>query len=166
LSDLIPPRKALLYVVDTSTGKAYPVKATAQSDGTALLYIYLSGEGIGLATESTLSGIKSKIDNISLDDYGRIYVANPPNLDRPLSDILGLGSQTKRTLSDIYSNISSLISSLEDYKLRQLNEKGLRCYSIEIPEKQVFAVPSGSSWYVTEILSTGDLYVDGDVKVV
>jgi hypothetical protein len=166
VSALIPTRRVLLYVVDPSTGRAYPVKALIQPDGTVLLPASIEGDSIGLARESTLSEIKSKTDNLSFDDAGRLYVANPPNLDRPLSDILGFGTQAKRSLSDVYSNISSLISSLEDYKLKDLAEDRLRCYSVEIPASQVFAVPSGSSWYVAEILSTGDLYVDGDVKVI
>ena len=166
MSMLIPTRRVLLYVVDPSTGRAYPVKALIQPDGTVLLPASVERDSIGLARESTLLGIKSKIDNLSFDEAGRLYVANPPNLDRPLSDILGFGAQTKRSLSDIYSNISSLISSLEDYKLRDLVEDRLRCYSVSIPENEVFAVPSGTTWYAREVLTGGDLYLDGELKVV
>ena len=166
MSALIPTRRVLLFVVDPSTGRAYPVKALIQPDGTALLPASVERDSIGLARESTLSGIKAKTDNLSFDDAGRLYVANPPNLDRPLSDILGFGTQTKRSLSDVYSNISSLISSLEDYKLRDLAEDRLRCYSVSIPEGEVFAVPSGATWYAREVLATGDLYLDGELKVV
>lgn len=166
MSEPVPTRKMLLYVVDPSTGKTYPVRALVQADGTVLLPASLERDSVGVATESTLSAIKSKTDNLSFDEVGRLYVANPPNLDRPLSDILGLETQTKRSLSDVYSNISALISSLEDYKLRSLAERGFRCYSVEIPKNEVFAVPSGSAWYVREVLCEGDLYVDGEVKVV
>jgi hypothetical protein len=166
VSEPVPTRKVLLYVVDPSTGKTYPVRALVQADGTVLLPASLERDSVGIATEITLSAIKSKTDNLSFDEAGRLYVANPPNLDRPLSDILGFGTQTKRSLSDVYSNISALISSLEDYKLRSLSEGGLRCYSAEIPENEVFAVPFGKTWYVREVLAKGDLYVDGEVKVV
>ena len=166
VSALLPVRKVLLFLVDPSTGVAYPVRGQVQPDGTVLLSIALEKDGVGLATESTLSGIKAKTDNLSFDDAGRLYVANPPNLDRPLSDILGFGTQTRRSLSDVYTNISSLISSLEDYKLRDLAENGLRCYSVSIPDGEVLAVPSGSVWYAREVLATGDLYLDGDLKVV
>lgn len=166
MSAPIPTRRALLYVVDPSTGRAYPVKAIIQPDGAVLLPASIEKDSVGLARESTLSAIKAKVDNLTFDDAGRLYVANPPNLDRPISDILGFGVQAKRSLSDIYSSISSLISSLEDYKLKHLVESGLRCYSVSIPEGEVFAVPSSVVWYVTEILSAGDLYVDGDVKVI
>jgi hypothetical protein len=166
VSEPVPTRKVLLYAVDPSTGKTYPVRALVQADGTVLLPASLERDSVGVATESTLLAIKSKTDNLTFDEMGRLYVANPPNLDRPLSDILGFGTQTKRSLSDVYSNISSLISSLEDYKLRSLAEEGLRCYSIEIPVNEVFAVPSGRVWYVREVLARGDLYADGDVKAV
>ena len=166
MSEPVPTRKVLLHVVDPSTGKTYPVKALVQVDGTVLLPASLERDSVGVATESTLSGIKSKTDNLTFDEVGRLYIANPPNLDRPLSDILGFGAQTKRSLSDVYSNISSLISSLEDYKLRSLAEGGLRCYSVEIPENEVFVAPSGKTWYVREVLARGDLYAEGDVKAV
>jgi len=166
VSEPVPTRKVLLYVADPSTGKTYPVRALVQADGTVLLPASLERDSVGVATESTLSAIKSKIDNLTFDEVGRLYVANPPNLDRPLSDILGFGTQMKRSLSDVYSNISALISSLEDCKLKLLQEGGLRCYSVEIPENEVFAVPSGFAWYVREVLCKGDLYTDGEVKVV
>jgi len=166
VSEPVPTRKVLLYAVDPSTGKTYPVRALVQADGTVLLPASLERDSVGVATESTLSAIKSKTDNLAFDEVGRLYVANPPNLDRPLSDILGFGTQTKRSLSDVYSNISALISDLDDLKLKLLQERGVRCYSVEIPKNEVFVVPSGKTWYVREVLARGDLYVDGEVKAV
>jgi hypothetical protein len=82
---VIPLRKTVLYLVDVSSGKLYPVKVTVLPDGTALLPISLEKDTVGLATESTLSGIKSKLDSILLDEAGRVYIHDPSNLDIKLS---------------------------------------------------------------------------------
>ena len=36
---MIPSRRAILYVIDPSTGRLYPVKAAITSDGKAVLYV-------------------------------------------------------------------------------------------------------------------------------
>ena len=163
---MIPIRKAVIYIIDESTGKTYPVKATLTADGTAA-YVptSLEKDTVGLATEATLAAVKAQTDKLTFDDAGRIYVANPPNLDIKLSEIRGVGTQSQRTLSDIYDNISSLSSNLTDIKTKSLVESKYRCYEVTVDD--VFAVPSGETWYVKELyIAAGELYLDGEVKVV
>jgi hypothetical protein len=80
-------RKAVLYLVDVSSGKLYPIKVTVLPDGTALLPISLEKDAVGLATEATLSAIKSQTDQLTFDEYGRLYIHDPLNLDVPLSTV-------------------------------------------------------------------------------
>ena len=163
---LIPIRKAVIYVRDEATGKTYPVKVTLTADGTAAYVpISLEKDTVGLATEATLAAVKAQTDKLTFDDAGRIYVANPPNLDVKLSEIRGVGAQSQRTLIDIYDNISSLSSNLTDLKTKSLEEGKYRCYEVTVDD--VFAVPSGETWYVKELyITAGELYLDGEVKVV
>jgi hypothetical protein len=163
---MMPIRKAVIYIIDEATGKTYPVKTTLTADGTAA-YVPASIEKdtVGLATEATLAAIRAQTDNLTFDDAGRILVANPPNIDIKLSEIRGVGAQPQRTLSDIYDNISSLSSNLTDLKTKSLEEDKHRCYEVTVDD--TFAVPSGQTWYVKELyISTGELYLDGEVKVV
>jgi hypothetical protein len=83
-----------------------------------------------------------------------------------MSYILAFGTQTRRSLSDIYTIISNTNDSISDLKLKLFTEGKFRCYDVEVPENNTFAVPYGTVWYVTDILCTGDLYLDGEVKVV
>jgi len=165
MSEPIPSRKVILYVVDVSTGKTYPVKVILASDGTALLPSSIEKDSVGLATEKTLSGIKAQTDKFIFDEYGRVYVQNPPNMDIKLSEIKAVGSQTSRTLSELYDNIGNVRSSVTDLSTRSLNEGGRRCYDVTVDD--TFAVPSGVTWYVKNLyITTGSLYLDGEVKTV
>lgn len=83
---MIPARKAIIYLVDAS-GKLYPVKVTILPDGTALLPISIEKDAVGLATEATLSAIKSQTDQLTFDEHGRLYIHDPLNLDVPLSTV-------------------------------------------------------------------------------
>jgi hypothetical protein len=163
---MMPIRKAVIYIIDEATGKTYPVKTTLTADGgAAYIPASIEKDTVGLATEATLAAIRAQTDNLTFDDAGRIYVANPPNLDIKLSEIRGVGTQSQRTLSDIYDNISSLSSNLTDLKTKSLEEDKHRCYEVTVDD--VFAVPSGETWYVKELyISAGELYLDGEVKVV
>jgi hypothetical protein len=42
---MLPPRKAVLYVIDPSTGKLYPVKFASTPDGTAYVSTFDVSEG-------------------------------------------------------------------------------------------------------------------------
>jgi hypothetical protein len=166
MSEPKPTRRSVLYLVDPASGRLYPVKLTLTTENVALLPVSLEKDAVGLATEPTLSAVNAKVQSILLDEYGRVYVQNPPNLDVKLSDVLGFGTQAKRSLSDVYSAVSDVSASIGDLKTRSLDESGLRCYTVTVDD--LFAVPSGESWYVKNlyITASGVLYVDGEVKLV
>jgi hypothetical protein len=107
-----PPRKSILFLIDPSTGKLYPVSFTITSSNKNALSISLDNDNIGVAKDSTLSGIKAKTDNLTFDENGRLFIGNPPNLDLPFSSVLGFGTQQRRSLSDLYTMLSSVYSKL------------------------------------------------------
>jgi hypothetical protein len=167
----MPPRKALLYVIDPSTGKAYPVKVTVLSDGTALIPISLEKDTVGVATEATLSAIRSQTDKLLFDDVGRLYVQNPPNLDTTLSSVrdnlnigrIGNVAQSGEDWTPHIKNIDNL--ALEKTLEYMAVENSRRCFDVTLDD--TFAVPSGVTWYAKSLyITSGSLYLDGDVKVV
>lgn len=167
---LLPTRKALLYLVDPATGKSYPVKPVLTAEGVALVPASLEKDSVGLARESTLSAIKSKTDNLSFDEYGRLYIANPPNLDVPLSNVrdnvnIGRIGGVPQTGEDWTPHIKYIDYLATEKTLSYLAVEGSkRCFDVVVDD--VFAVPSGQTWYVKSLYITGSLYVDGEVKVV
>jgi len=167
-----PPRKAVLFLLDPSTGKLYPVRLELSPDGrSAYLSISIDRDGVGLATESTLSAIKSQTDRLSFDEVNRLYVANPPNLDIKLSDVrdnlniarIGGVAQTGEDWTPHIRNISNLAT---EKTLRYMAvEENMRAFEITVDD--LFAVPSGRVWYVKNLyITSGQLYLDGDLKVI
>jgi len=171
MSDL-PPRKAVLYLLDPSTGRLYPVRLEISPDGSsAYLSVSLDRDGIGVARESTLSAIKSQTDRLSFDEFNRLYVANPPNLDIKLSDVrdnlniarIGGVAQTGEDWTPHIRNISNLAT---EKTLRYTAvENNMRAFEITVDD--LFAVPSGRAWYVKNLyITSGQIYLDGDLKVI
>jgi len=168
----LPPRKAVLFLLDPSTGKLYPARLElSPDDRTAYLSISIDRDGIGIARESTLSAIKSQTDKLSFDELNRLYIANPPNLDTKLTDVrenlniarIGGVAQTGEDWTPHIRNISSLAT---EKTLRYMAvENGMRAFDITVDDS--FAVPSGSIWYVKSLyITSGQLYLDGDLKVI
>lgn len=56
-------------------------------------------------------------------------------------------------------------ATLQNLLMYLVVENGMRCWDVVVDD--VFAIPSGSTWYVKSLyVSSGQLYIDGDVKVV
>jgi hypothetical protein len=168
----LPPRKAVLFLLDPSTGKLYPVRLVVSADGSsAYLSISIDKDNIGLATEATLSAIKSQTDKLSFDEFNRLYIANPPNLDTRLTDVrdnlnvarIGGVAQTGEDWTPHIRNIDNLAT---EKTLRYMAvEESMRTFDITVDDS--FAVPSGSVWYVKSLyITSGQLYLDGDLKVI
>jgi hypothetical protein len=168
----LPPRKAVLFLLDPSTGKLYPVRLVISSDGSsAYLSISIDKDNVGLATESTLSAIKSQTDKLSFDEFNRLYVANPPNLDTRLSDVrenlniarIGGVAQTGEDWTPHIKNIDNLAT--EKTLSYMAVEENMRVFDITVDDS--FAIPSGRIWYVKSLyITSGQLYLDGDLKVI
>jgi len=84
---IIPPRKAVLFLLDPSTGKLYPVRLELSPDGrSAYLSISIDKDNVGLARESTLrymaveNGMRAfdiTVDDLFAVPSGRVwYVKN------------------------------------------------------------------------------------------
>jgi len=168
----LPPRKAVLFLLDPSTGKLYPVRLVISSDGSsAHLSISIDKDNVGLATESTLSAIRSQTDKLSFDEFNRLYIANPPNLDTRLTDVrdnlniarIGGVAQTGEDWTPHIKNIDNLAT---EKTLRYMAvEENMRAFDITVDDS--FAVPSGRIWYVKSLyITSGQLYLDGDLKVI
>jgi len=167
---MIPIRKAIICLIDSS-GKLYPVKVTVLPDGTALLPISIEKDIVGLATESTLSGIKAQTDKFIFDEVGRVYVRET-NLDEPLSsarskvNIQSIGG-VPQTGEDWTPHIRNLDNLATEANLNHLTVEGAkRCFDVVVDD--VYAVPAGESWYVKNLTidADGELYLDGDVVIV
>jgi hypothetical protein len=167
---MIPLRKAIIYLIDSS-GKLYPVKVTVLPDGTALLPISIEKDIVGLATESTLSGIKAQTDKLIFDEVGRVYVRETM-LDESLStarskvNIQSIGG-VPQTGEDWTPHIKNLDNLATEANLNHLTVEGAkRCFDVVVDD--VYAVPAGESWYVKNLTIDvdGELYLDGDVVIV
>jgi hypothetical protein len=168
---LNPVRKALLYVIDPATGKTYAVKVTLTPDGVALIPASIEKDAVGLATESTLSGIKAQTDKLTFDSAGRLYIQNPPALDVALSTVrdnmnLNRIGNVPLTGEDWTPHIKYIDNLATEQNLNRMTVEGLkRCFDVTIDD--AFAVPAGQVWYAKSLyITSGSLYLDGDVKVI
>jgi len=169
----MPVRRAVLCVVDTSTGRLYPVKLT-QSGELAILPVSLELDSVGVAREETLQAIRSQTDKLLFDEYGRLYIQNPPNMDIPLSSVrdninISRVGGVAQTGGDWTYYLSMLEELSKSQNLGGLNlytniEAGLRCHDVVVDD--VFAIPAGYAWYVKSVEVSGKLYIEGSLVVV
>jgi hypothetical protein len=167
---MMPVRKAVLHVLDPSTGKIYPIKVALSGD-IALIPIRIEQDGVGIAKEATLSGIKAQTDKLLFDDVGRLYIQNPPNLDVLMSSVrdnmnigrIGNIPQTGEDWTPHIKNIDNL--STEKTLSYMAVEDSKRCFDVTVDD--TFAVPSGQTWYVKSVeITEGKLFLDGDIFIV
>jgi len=171
---MLPTRKAVLCVMDPDTGRIYTVKATL-SRGVSLIPVSLESDTVGVAKESTLAAVKAQIDKFRFDENNYLYIHNPPNLDAPISTVrdnmnIGRIGGVPQTGEDWTPHIRRIDSLATEATLSTMNlylnvEGGFRCHDVTVDD--VFAVPSGVTWYVKSIsITTGKLYLEGNLEVV
>jgi len=147
--------KAILSVID-SLGKVKPLKYVVDSSGNPLIPASIEKDSVGLAkdstlvdirdrvaTEATLSGIKSRIDNLSFDKDRNLYTHDPV---------------AEKNISDLRTDLSKYLGA---------DSSGfptaLRSFFLVAPKA---SIPSGEVWFVASgrYLATVSLSIAGYLR--
>ena len=154
---------AILSAID-SLGKIYPVKVVFDSLGNALAGFSIENDSVGLAkdstlttlsnkvaTETTLSGIKSKTDSLTFDSSSNLKTSDK-NMDVPLSNV-------RSDLSSYfnYDPNSNVPLAFKNFYLKASN--------IVVPSSEVWYLASGNSSASQTLTVNGYFRNDGYTTV-
>jgi hypothetical protein len=110
-----------------------------------------------LATiEEYTRGVRDVVVKMRIDEYGNVGV----RISEPLDEYGYVATSLLRDAVGFAREVT--LQSILKYSVV---EGGKRCWDVVVDD--VFAVPEGSTWYVKSVyVTTGELYVDGTIKVV
>jgi hypothetical protein len=109
-----------------------------------------------LTIEQYTKDTRDVVVKLRMDEYGNVGV----RIAEPVDEY----GYVQTVVAGDKANLAKEVTLQSLLKYLIVEEK-MRCWDIVVDD--VFAIPSGSVWYVKSLyIPTGELYVDGDLKVI